>query len=161
MNTRFIDGVEYMVPAMHTHDCRTPREQAVDGVRAAEAALQLARWRLRAVVKGEIAAMDPLPPVTGLDAIVAVVSPLLGMCRAAPSGSAWDSAVTWDYEGVAFSVCKSGSCTEFVAEHDHQTQAWTLRSIDAEAAVVTLDEAVKGALVWLAERDVFVSTVTT
>lgn len=128
----------------------TPREQAALAVAHAEAALLDARKALREAVKAEIAAMPEVGDGEVFHAKVAALAAVLGVSTTlmqddgtiavwefAPSQ--WVSLSHW-YDGFRIEACYPGAM---------KRGEWRLSEM-------SLDAAVKGALTWLADRDVFV-----
>lgn len=126
----------------------TPREQAALAVAHAEAALLDARKALREAVKAEIAAMPPAPDAETLQGARDVVCAILGESR-----ETMGDGFAWDLDGACVSVHRGIDYPMelFVTHSDtHEMTSWILRGR------VTADAALRHALTWLADRDVFV-----
>lgn len=112
----------------------------------AEAAVVEARSGLRAAVKAEIAAMPAVPRSDTFHDMVAALWPTLGGGHDMPSGIIWEI-------GAASIMLYRGESDRLIllVTHDDANLSWGVDGPDATA----LDTALKAALCWLADRDVF------
>jgi hypothetical protein len=118
----------------------TDREQAQAELDDLVARTAAARERLREAVRAEIRAMPAVPQAEGYDAVAAAL-------RARPGFEQRGYAIGWwSRRGrLQLGAETGGALLLYVTAGDD----------DAEFPITTLDAAVKAALLWLADRDVF------
>lgn len=128
----------------------TPREQAAIAVAHAEAALLDARKTLREAVKAEIAAMPEVGDGEGFHAKVTALAVVLGVPEI---GDDADNQIAWwafaPSQWVALSHWHDGFRIEAFYPRAMKRGEWRISEM-------SLDAALRHALTWLADRDVFV-----
>lgn len=128
----------------------TPREHATLAVETATAALDDARKWLREEVKAEIAALSIVSVDAGFSSMTTAVEFVLGPSETIDDDDGpfvmWClSSKTW----IALALRHDGFRVEACCPSENRRGEWRLSDM-------TLDAAVKAALLWLADRDVFV-----
>lgn len=127
----------------------TPREQAEIDVAVIAADLQAAKERLREAVKAEVRAMPAMPAVAGFRDAVEAMAVVMGVPTELIDNvdhyAAWESAPK---QWVALAQWHDGLRIEACAPGATKRGEWRLSEMP-------LDAAVKAALCWFADRDVF------
>lgn len=128
----------------------TPREQAALAVAHAEAALLDARKALREAVKAEIAAMPEVGGGEGFHAKVAALAVVMGVPEIEDDA---DNQIAWwtfaPSQWVSLALWHDGFRIEAFYPRAMKRGEWRLDEH-------SLDTALRHALTWLADRDVFV-----
>ena len=124
---------------------RDRRLAATAAVARAEEELRVARENLRAARVAEIAALPVLAQTTNMDEIREILATLGDdcECKGRPAGISLSG---------YYPRCLKIIAADYSGKHGAAQSEWSLTGPNA----VSLDAAVKGALTWLAERDVWV-----